>query len=50
MKHNDTNPRKCDRCPTAHWGINGRYCQRLNRYVTHAATPPCEKVLQTKKA
>ena len=31
----------CHRCPLAHNGINGRYCEALKRYVEHDKVPPC---------
>lgn len=39
MRH-ATNPR-CAACPTAHDGINGRYCHVLKRYVEHDPEPRC---------
>lgn len=31
----------CSSCPTAHNGINGRYCHIIRRFVEYDITPPC---------
>lgn len=33
--------RDCALCPTAHNGINGRYCEIMRIYVTHSPGKPC---------
>lgn len=32
----------CDKCEQAHNGLNGRYCNKLKRYVEHSKTKQCE--------
>ncbi len=33
---------KCQACPLAHNGINGRYCGLLDHYVEQDKKPRCE--------
>lgn len=33
----------CAQCPKAHDSINGRYCNKLRKYVQYATEPPCKK-------
>lgn len=40
---------KCRNCNDAHNGINGRHCNKLDRYVDYNITPPCEKTTPEKR-